>query len=289
VVTIPVGEEAVSDPLELPVAGDADLVLSVYLPEATGLATAAHQPMETAEVAAGNQVSSPVLAGAERVEGRFYISGVDVLAPDGTTVAVAFGDSWFEGVGSTVGANRRSVDLLNRRLERGWVVNQGIAGNRLLRDEAGEHALARLDRDVLAVPALSHVLVQFGLNDLGFPGMLAEGPPATAADLIAGYTTLTDRAHAAGLRVLAGTIGPFAGAVYPGVSTPQGLATRRQVNDWIRTADHFDAVFDVARAVEHPDAPDVLDPALDAGDGMHLNDHGHQTMANTVNLQTLTL
>ncbi|MFD0475823.1 hypothetical protein ACFQ0B_52100 [Nonomuraea thailandensis] len=52
----------------------------------------------------------------------------------------------------TMGAGRRSVDVLNSRLERGWVVNPGIAGNRLLVDEIGEHALARLDRDAPATP-----------------------------------------------------------------------------------------------------------------------------------------
>ena len=165
--------------MDLPVAAGADLVLSLYLPEETGLATYSHRPMETAHVVGGNHVTAAALAGAEPVDARFYVSGVDVLAPDGTAIAVAFGDSWFEGVGSTIGANNRSVDFLNRRLERGWVVNQGIAGNRLLRDEIGEHALARFDRDVLAVPGRTHVLVHFGINDLGLPGMAGE-PPATA-------------------------------------------------------------------------------------------------------------
>lgn len=64
------------------------------------------------------------------------------------------------------------MDFLNRRLGRGWVVNQGIAGNRLLRDEIGEHALARFDRDVLSIPGPTHVLVHFGINDLGLPGMV---------------------------------------------------------------------------------------------------------------------
>jgi len=205
-----------------------------------------------------------------------------------SSTSIAFGDSWFEGVGSTVGANNRSVDVLNRRLERGWVVNQGIAGNRLLRDEIGEHALARFDRDVLTIPAATHVLVHFGINDLGLPGMSGE-PPATADALVAGFAELARRAHAANLRILAATIGPFAGAVYPGVSTPEGLAVRREVNDWIRTTDAVDAVFDVARAVEDPDAPDHIHPALDAGDGMHLNDEGAQAMAEAVDLDTLVL
>ncbi|WP_240760315.1 GDSL-type esterase/lipase family protein, partial [Phytoactinopolyspora endophytica] len=190
--TIPPGEGAASDPIELPVAAGADLALSLYLPEETGLATYSHMPMETAHVVGGNQVTSPALPEAEHVEARFYVSSIDVLAPDDTAIAVAFGDSWFEGVGSTTGANNRSVDFLNRRLERGWVVNQGIAGNRLLRDEVGEHALARFDRDVLSIPGVTHVLVNFGINDLGLPGMSGE-LPATSDELIEGFTTLAHR------------------------------------------------------------------------------------------------
>jgi lysophospholipase L1-like esterase len=274
--------------VDLPVAAGTDLVLSLYLPAETGLATYSHRPMETAHVARGNHVTSSTLPGAEPVDARFYVSGVDVPAPAGTAIAVAFGDSWFEGVGSTTGANNRSVDFLNRRLTRGWVVNQGIAGNRLLRDEVGEHALARFDRDVASIPGVTHVLVHFGINDLGLPGMAGE-PPATAGALIDGFTALARRAHRAGLRILAATVGPFAGAVYPGVSTPAGLAARREVNDWIRSTGVFDAVFDVARAVEDPDAPDHIHPALDGGDGMHLNDKGARALADAVDLDDLAL
>jgi lysophospholipase L1-like esterase len=61
------------------------------------------------------------------------------------------------------------------------------------------------------------------------------------------------------------------------------------VNDWIRTTDVVDAVFDVAWAVEDPAAPDHIRPALDAGDGMHLNDDGARAMAEAVDLRTLVL
>ncbi|MEV0385051.1 GDSL-type esterase/lipase family protein [Nonomuraea sp. NPDC050643] len=252
------------------------------------MATYSHRPMETAHIAAGNHVAAPGLPAAEQVEARFYVTGVDVLAPDDTRIAVAFGDSWFEGVGSTTGANNRSVDVLNRRLKRGWVVNQGIAGNRLLRDEVGEHGLARFDRDVLSIPGVTHVLVHLGLNDLGLPGM-SGGPPVTSGALIEGLEALAHRAHAAGLKILLATIGPFAGAVHPGISTPEALAARREVNDWVRASGTFDAAFDVARAVENPGAPDHIHPALDGGDGMHLNDTGAQAMANAVDLGTLVL
>ncbi|GIG87545.1 GDSL-type esterase/lipase family protein [Plantactinospora endophytica] len=284
---VPAGEEVVTDPVDLPVAAGTDLLLSLYLPEKTGLATYSHLPAEVARTVDGNQVTSPALPRAERVEGRFFLSGVDVLAPRDTAIAVAFGDSWFEGVGTTTSANRRSVDFLNRRLDRGWVVNQGMAGNRLLRDGAGEHALARFDRDVLSIPALTHVLVHLGINDIGLPGILGE-PPTTADALVEGFGTLADRAHRAGLRILLATIGPFAGAG-PEIGTPEGLAVRREVNDWIRTTDAVDAVFDVARAVADPHDPDRIHPALDSGDGIHLNDRGAQVMADAVDLADLAL
>ncbi|MEO3788258.1 SGNH/GDSL hydrolase family protein [Actinocorallia sp. B10E7] len=287
-VTIPAGGEAVSDPVESVATAGAELALSLYLPDETGLATYSHMPMETAFVADGDLASAAGLPHAERVEARFYVSGVDVLASEGTAIAVAFGDSWFEGVGTTPDTHRRSVDLLNARLDRGWVVNQGISGNRLLTDEIGEHALARFERDVLSVPGATHVLVHFGINDLGLPGM-AGLPPATAEDLIEGFTELARRARAADLKILAATIGPYAGAVYPGISTPEGLQARRQVNDWIRTGGAFDAIFDVARAVENPEDPDFIRPDYDGGDGMHLNDAGARAMADAVDLRHLAL
>lgn len=287
-VTVPPGAEAVSDAADVSVRAGTGLVLSLYLPEETGPATFSQMPVEASYVAAGNRTGEAGLPGAEEVQARFYVTGVDVLAPEGTAIAVAFGDSWFEGVGTTVGADRRSVDALNRRLERGWVVNQGITGNRLLTDEIGEHALARFERDVLSVPGVTDVLVNFGINDLGLPGTVGL-PPATADDLIAGFTELARRAHDAGLRIHTATVGPFAGAVPPGVSTPEGLEERRRVNEWIRACDAFDAVFDVARAVEDPVRPDHIRPEFDSGDGMHLNDEGARAMAASVDLGALAL
>jgi lysophospholipase L1-like esterase len=132
------------------------------------------------------------------------------------------------------------------------------------------------------VPGVTHVLTHFGINDLVLPRMLGE-PPVTADELIEGFTSLAGLAHRAGLRILAGTIGPFAGAG-PRMATAEALATRRAVNDWIRRAGVFDGVFDVARAVEKPQAPDYIRPDLDSGDGMHPNDKGAEAIAAAVDL-----
>ncbi|MEU2101374.1 GDSL-type esterase/lipase family protein [Nocardia sp. NPDC019255] len=285
-VIIPVGGEVFSDPVDLAAPAGADLTLSLYLPGPTGLATYSHQPGEIAYVAAGNVATATAFGDAGEIPARFYVTGVDVLAPARTPVAVAFGDSWFEGFGTTVGANHRSVDYLNARLDRGWVVNQGISGNRLLTDEIGEPGLERFEHDVLAVPGVTSVLINFGINDLILGGMAGQ-PPATAEELIAGFTAIARRAHAAGLPIHAATIGPYGGCVYEGLPIAETLPTRRRVNEWLRGTDVFDSVFDVARAVEDPQRPDFIRPDLDSGDGMHLNDAGARAMAETVDLTAL--
>ncbi|WP_280300004.1 GDSL-type esterase/lipase family protein [Nocardia neocaledoniensis] len=284
--TIDPGAELVSDPIDLAVTAGEDLLLSLYLPTATGLATFAHQPGEIAYLVDGEHTADVELPDAQELPFRFFVTGIDVLVTDAPPIAVAFGDSWFEGVGTTLSANRRSVDVLNSRLTRGWVVNNGIAGNRLTAEQIGESGLGRFDSEALAVPGVTDVLVNFGINDL-ILGAMGGQPSATAAELIAGFTELADRAHAAGLRIHAATIGPYAGCVYPGMPLLETQPTRHAVNEWLRTTEVFDSVFDVDRAVADPRRPDYIRPEFDSGDGMHLNDAGAAAMAATVDLTAL--
>ncbi|MFF1713101.1 GDSL-type esterase/lipase family protein [Streptomyces sp. NPDC058268] len=297
--TVPAGEEIVSDAVEGTVAAGDELALSLWLPEDTGLSTYSAVPLRTGYAVPGNALSAPTLDGAEGLQElatRHFISGADVLAPAGTPVIVAFGDSWFEGTGTTPDTDHRFPDLLNDRLRaagsEGWVVNQGLSANRLLTDEIGEHALARLERDALDVPGVTHVLVHFGLNDLGIPGQEAYPDPApipSAAELITGLTALADRLHAAGLTAIVTTVGPYKDTIFDGYSTPEGVAVAREVNDWIRGAESpYDAYADLAAAVADPADPDRIHEDYDSGDGLHVNDAGAQALADAVDLTTLT-
>ncbi|WP_409237630.1 GDSL-type esterase/lipase family protein [Streptomyces sp. PA5.6] len=296
--TVPVGEEAISDPVHGTFTAGDELALTLWLPDDTGLSTYSLVPLRTGYTVPGNALTAPTLDGTEGLEElatRHFISGADVLAPTGTRIAVAFGDSWFEGNGTTNDTDRRFPDLLNDRLRAagntGWVVNQGLSANRLLTDEVGEHALARLDRDALDIPGVTHVLIHFGLNDLGIPGQEAyPAPIPTAADLIAGLTTLADRIHAAGLTATVTTVGPYKDTVYEGYSTPEGLAVAREVNDWIRSTDSpFDHYADFAAAVADPADPDRIHDDYDSGDGLHVNDAGAKALADSVDLATLKI
>src|SRR5689334_4172639 len=89
------------------------------------------------------------------------------------------------------------------------VINEGIGGNRILRDGAGVSALARLARDVLAQPGVVSMIVLEGINDIGWPHMkpklpngttMKEAPFAgelvTRQELIMGLQQIVERAHA---------------------------------------------------------------------------------------------
>lgn len=138
-------------------------------------------------------------------------------------------------------------------------------------------ALARLDRDVLALSGATHVIVLEGVNDLGGGGVV----PPSAESLIGAYRQLIDRAHARGLKVIGATILPYEGAAY---FHPEGEAVRQALNQWIRTGGGFDAVIDFDAAMRDPEHLTRLNPELQSGDWLHPNDAGYRIMGDTVDL-----
>src|SRR5262249_41675286 len=102
----------------------------------------------------------------------YFVCGVDVLASRETGGIVALGDSLTDANISTIDAFCRWPDQLSRRLRAGStgrpmsVMNQGLGGNRILHDIRGDSGLRRFDRDVLAQPGVTHVIVMLGTNDL---------------------------------------------------------------------------------------------------------------------------
>ncbi|WP_229473790.1 SGNH/GDSL hydrolase family protein [Pseudoduganella lurida] len=288
------GAEAVSDPLPFPAAAGQDVALSLHaaaLPAQQSAHVAAHA---TQYVAAGNQAARPVLEGARTVTSWFQVSGIDVLAP-GLPVLVAVGDSLTDGSGAGLDANERWTDFLARRTGTEGrpalaVINAGIGGNSMLRDDIGENLLARFERDVLARPGITHAVVLIGVNDLGRLHTGSQETAATRAELVArlqsGWLRMAGRAHARGVCFVAGTLMPYgASSLYR--PAPHNEADRLAMNAWLRTAPAFDAVADFDGAVRDPAAPDRLLPAFDSGDHLHLSPAGYRAMAQAVPLDRL--
>ena len=292
-ITIPAGAYALSDPIALPVKPFADLAVSIYVPTQTGVTVTAHQLASSTNFSATGDLSSkPTLEDAKKITSWPFLKGVDVDAGPSGGAVVVLGASITDGFHSTPDKNARWPDDLAVRLEANpatrnlAVLNEGIAGNRVLHDGTGPSALGRFDRDVFAQANARYLILSLTTNDIGrtfFP--LAPNETVTAEQIEWGYAQIIQRGHARGLKVIGTTLGPFAGANY---YSPEGEKMRQAVNHWVLTSGAFDAVIDFDKASRDPAQPERLLPAFDSGDHLHPNDAGYKSMADAIDLKIFT-
>ena len=297
-VAVPAGEEVYSDPVYLDVAGGENLAVSLYLPEATGPTTWHELGQQSTYFSnpGDHTAESEATAFSGAETSFFFVSAVEVRAPEGANAIVAFGDSITDGFNSTLDANGRYPDYLADRMlglpsgERTSVLNAGISGNRILNDApcCGVRATDRLERDVLSQAGVSDVILLEGINDIGYSEIEEEDPTrgqtpdVSAEEIITGMQQIIDRSHAEGLQIHGGTLLPFEGADY---YSEEGEAKRQEVNDFIRNSGEFDSVVDFDRATRDPENPRALLPEYDSGDNLHPNDAGYRAMAAVVDLE----
>ena len=140
---------------------------------------------------------------------------------------------------------------------------------------SGPAAVDRLDRDVLGLSGLTHVIWLEGINDLGAGyGQAASATPVfenpvihTPENIIAGYQNVVGRLHANGIKVYGATIVSALGMNNPAegwdlINFPNFLAStdngpvingyRQLINGYIRTSGLFDGVVDFDQATLDP-------------------------------------
>jgi lysophospholipase L1-like esterase len=294
-VTIPMGAEAYSDPVALDVHATRNLAISLYLPGPTGPLTWHATARQTLYLASGNQASSAAgdpFEALRNVPSWYVLTGVDVPAAPGQAAVVTFGDSITDGTNSTQDANNRWPDYLARRLagrpgNQLSVLDEGIGGNRVLSDTPTHvSALARINTDVLAQDGVRYVILLEGINDIGQTCL--GNAAASADDIIRGYQQIITQLHLKGIKVFAGTLTPFMGALHDtpnaGYYCANGESSRGEVNTWIRSSGEFDGVIDFDQATRDPANPLSYLPAFDSGDHLHPNDAGYEAMANAIDL-----
>jgi lysophospholipase L1-like esterase len=288
--TIPPGAVLISDPIDIALRPASNVAVDLFLPGdlGNGPLTVHGSALQRNFVSKpGNFVGAQDFPVDAPAQNWFVLSRLEVATADDITTVVMFGDSITDGTASTPGTNHRWPDLFAERARAAKnarplaIVNVAIAGNRLLSDSTpnfGVNALARFDRDVLAQPGATHVVIMEGINDIG--NSPAGGAP-TADDLIAAHKQLIDRAHARGLTVIGATLTPIGGARY---FSDEHEAKRQAVNTWIRTSKAYDGVIDMDAAVRDPADPVKMVSQFDSGDHLHPSDAGYEAMAKAVDL-----
>ena len=294
-ITIPAGELVMSDPVQLAVEAGQGVAVSVYVPGADVRSSIHGGALTTSYLTgpgAGDHTADEDGAAFTATTPRMHwLSAVEVFSSSARGAVVALGDSITDGSCATVDGHDRWVDVLYRRLveraggtARLGMVNAGIGGNTLIREgldpaPGSLPVLERLERDVLSLAGVTHVLLFIGTNDI------RRG--ATADPLIAGMREVVRRIRARGIQVVGATI-------IPRNPEPRGLpaglgfdeaknAERHAVNEWIRGGEGLEAIIDFDAVVQLPRDRDLINPVYDC-DGIHPNTFGYLAMGQSIDL-----
>jgi len=306
-VTIPAGQEIFSDGITLSWVEGADdpgvqgrnLAVSYAVEGDSGPMTYHSSAFVTSYITApgsGDHTGDlDVFAFEFTTTSWFFLDAVDVTAPSDTVVVCAFGDSITDGTHSTLNVNDRWMNAVSRRLHNAYgnkisIVNEAIAGNRVVNpvvanSAAGPAAVDRLDRDVLGLSGLTHVIWLEGINDIG--------AGTTTDSIIAGYQNVVGRLHAKGIKVYGGTLTSALGisGVDMGDNGPGHDASRMVLNAFIRSSGLYDGVEDFDAVTLDPSTGNMLAEFLPNStftqlpwDYLHPNHAGYIAMGEIVDI-----
>ena len=293
-IVIPIGAYVLSDSVPLSIPPQHDLAVSLFISGDSGPVTMHPLALQTSFVSAsGDYVAQEDGVPFQTpIHSWPYLAAVEVSSAEVSRSIVAFGDSITDGYRSTADANHRWPDYLANRLAAAHsniaVVNEGIGGNRIWHDAIpgrlvfGPNGLSRFDREAVTVTGASTIVVLLGINDIGQASPMTHPEEQVSADeIIVGLKQFALRAHSHGIRIVGGTLTPYAGAAY---FSAQGEEERERVNAWIRTAKDFDGVIDFDAAIRDPAMPTQIKAPYDSGDHLHPSDEGYKAMADAINL-----
>jgi len=280
------GGEAFSDPVKFNLKPGSRLAVTIHFGKTSPDVTGHPGSRTTSFILSGNNISSSDFAGAVKTDHWYVIQGIDVQGNKNSKTIAVLGNSITDGRGSGTNKQNRWTDILSARLlenpdtKNTGVLNLGIGGNCVVRGGLGPTALERFDRDILSQSNVRWLIILEGINDIG-SAKTQEEADKIAAELIAAYDEMINKAHAKGILVYGATMLPFAGSFY---DTPYRQTARDTVNEWIRNSRRFDAVIDFDKIMRNPDDVKTILTDMHDGDFLHPNQAGYRRMGENVNL-----
>ena len=275
-VTIKAGEDVYCDPLKFNLKERMNVAITITYGKAPADIITSHP---------GSRTTSYFLGKDAKTDHWYTIESMDVKAGKNAGAIAVLGDSITDGRGTTTNGQNRWTDNLSRRLlqqERTSnlsVLNLGLGGNCVfIPGGNGPAAVTRYEHDLLEMQGVKYIILFEGVNDLGN----CQDGMATAEELIAIFTEITQKAHAKGIKVIGATVMPFKHNRYYNPGRERG---RQHLNNWIRTGGVVDGLIDFDAVMSGKEEPDALDPEyLFEYDWLHPNAQGYQVMGDCIDL-----
>ncbi|ARP73820.1 hypothetical protein LK07_33235 [Streptomyces pluripotens] len=312
-VTIPVGGEVYSDPTDYAATPGKRIMVSLHLdndvPYLVQHSWTSAATQYVSAVGSGDHTTdttTTAFTGTGVQWGWFtdILTGIDVTTSGNQPTITVLGDNLtdpFAAGTKPLNVPRIADDLTaalrtnDQGLPHYGVVSSGIENNRLTNEQTsqgGPAVLTRLDRDVLALPGISTVIVDEGLKDI------ITGTDDTKLEQA--YGNLMNQLRGWGIKVIFTTLTPCHGYA---PCTTDADTNRVTTNTWITDQVDFSTptvtYLDAEQAVATPDPTSAADPTplilntdtapndFDTGDHINLTTDAYKTITNTIDLTTL--
>lgn len=292
-ISIPAGEEVLSDPVALNIAPGTEIAVNVYCRKKASTVCGVGYLTRSAK-AGGKDLAlmdfekKPYSASFERlfnqapIQNVDYLKSVEVIPADPQerpAVISCFGDS--------ITAQSRWTDPLMRMLYQRFpgkvsVLNYGICGNRLLSDAKenmamfGPAGLKRVDWDTLRDHGVTHMIMALGGNDIGMGEAKEDGSfSPTAEEYRRGCEELLRMAHERDIKV-------YALSIYPARWDKKDPGLRNSIRlEYLDVQKEvFDGFIDIEDALKEGECG--YKPGYGYDDNCHLREPGGKAVADVV-------
>ena len=295
-VTIPAGENAVSDPLEIPVKAGEIIQVSFFLASFTLMRSVVYAsgPLSEGLYANGDRTedASIDLLTSRKTHLFYFLSNVSVLTDRKNRSIVCYGDS----ITAQDWPDYLALRCFREGNDATAVIRRATSGSRILRQYScltyESYGLSGENRFHHEVPTdgADTVIIQQGINDIIHPvgeeknifRPMSDLP--TVEELIEGLKGFISQARDMGYRVYVGTLLPMGGWR---TDAPFRQEMRHAYNEFIRTTDLIDGCIDFDLALRDPENPDYFLTCYDSGDHLHPSAQGYQRMAQEIPAELL--